>query len=114
MGRNHARNLLLGFLMTAIVASAAPLPSFAEGDAIFLQVGAFQKWEHATALRDQVAGVDPNAFIQEIKRGGRTLFRVRLGAFATYAEAEEVGRRLRAAGFDPWLATGDKLEGPIQ
>ncbi len=72
----------------------------AEARAFSVQVGAFSTEDRAEALRRELdgAGVDAGS-VQAAERGGRTIYRVRVGRFGGRAEAEAQARRLAALGY---------------
>jgi cell division protein FtsN len=66
-----------------------------------IQLGAFGTMVNASKVRDSVLGEFPGARIDPITVNGATLFRVRVGPFATGRDASEAEERLRARGFSP-------------
>ncbi len=68
--------------------------------AFSVQVAAFTSEARAGALRDQLEAAWPGARVQRADVGGRTLWRVRVGPYATRDEAEGEARRLAGAGYD--------------
>jgi rare lipoprotein A len=68
-----------------------PLPA---GTALTVQVGAFQSRERAESLLGSLVGDFPDAHIEEAE----PWFRVRIGTFASRAEAEALRQQLRKRG----------------
>lgn len=72
---------------TAETAKAAPARRFA------LQLGAFSQAGNAQAMMASVAKLGLNPELVESERGGKRMYQVRLGRFATSDEAEEYARK---------------------
>jgi cell division protein FtsN len=66
-----------------------------------VQLGAFGTMANAEKVRESVAADFPGARIDSITSKGKTLFRVRVGPFATGSEAADAEARLRTRGFSP-------------
>jgi cell division septation protein DedD len=73
-----------------------PRPSADGGWAI--QIGSFGSRENADRLERQLDGEGYPVFLMPVQSGGRTLHRVRVGPYSDRATANEVARRLAAAG----------------
>ena len=76
--------------------AAVPPPSAEGGWAI--QIGSFGSRDNADRLRRQLVGEGYPVFLMPVQSGGRTLHRVRVGPYGDRATANEVARRLAAAG----------------
>ena len=63
-----------------------------------VQVGAYASEAPAASLRDSLARAWPDARVQRAEVGGRSLWRVRVGNYATRQEADEAAKRLTASG----------------
>jgi cell division protein FtsN len=81
-------------------AAAAPV---AAGISYFVQAGAFGSAEEAQAQRARLAMLGLEASVSERQQNGRTMFRVRLGPFATQTEADAIGQRLQAQNVETAL-----------
>jgi cell division septation protein DedD len=76
-------------------AEKPPQPS-GNGEDLYIQVLATRQAEAAQALRDRLAGRDyPATILSSPDAQGRTMYRVRVGAFGTRIEAERVAVRLQ-------------------
>lgn len=82
-------------------APAPPPAAATRGIGVALQVGAFRRAEGAAAVRDKLAGEFPGVSVSPLTRGGSTLYRVRIGGFATEEELAATARALGAAGYPP-------------
>ena len=89
-----------------VIALAGGASRVAAGGAFTVQVAAFTTEDRARALRDQLEPRWPAARVQRAEVAGRTLWRVRVGPYATREEAERQARRLAGAGYDA-LVTGE-------
>ena len=67
--------------------------------AFAVQVGAFSAQEKALALQRELAGTGAEASVQQAEVGGRTIYRVRVGRFASSGEATATARRLARSGY---------------
>ncbi|PYM43826.1 MAG: septal ring lytic transglycosylase RlpA family lipoprotein [Candidatus Rokuibacteriota bacterium] len=67
--------------------------------AFAVQVGAFSAQDKALALQRELAGTGTEANVQQAEVGGRTIYRVRVGRFASSAEATATARRLAQGGY---------------
>lgn len=69
-----------------------------------IQVGAFTSHSSAVALRDRLQQRGFDAYIAESSKGGKPLFRVRVGRFLDKSAASQEVQRLRGSGFsDTWI-----------
>lgn len=84
-------------------AAATPATAAAAGISYFVQAGAFGSAEEAQAQRARLAMLGLDASVSERQQNGRTMFRVRLGPFATQAEADAIGQRLQAQNVETAL-----------
>ncbi len=89
-----------------VIALAGGASRAAPPGAFAVQVAAFTSQERAGALRDRLEPGWPAARVQRAEVAGRTLWRVRVGPYATREEAERQARRLAGAGYDA-LVTGE-------
>jgi len=67
--------------------------------AFAVQVGAFSAQEKALALQRELAGTGAEASVRQAEVGGRTIYRVRVGRFASSGEATATARRLARSGY---------------
>jgi rare lipoprotein A len=67
--------------------------------AFAVQVGAFSTQENALALQRELRGTGADANVQQAEVGGRTIYRVRVGRFASSGEADATARRLAKSGY---------------
>ena len=74
-------------------------PAAAARGTFAVQVAAFTSEARAGALRERLEGAWPGARVERAEVPGRTLWRVRVGRYATRAEAAAAAARLAAAGF---------------
>jgi hypothetical protein len=70
-------------------------------DGYVLQVASFSAMGNAQALKDKLSERLDRVFIQKFESDGRTLFRVRVGGFATIEESVEPKQVLVDAGYKP-------------
>lgn len=80
------------------------------GSGLFVQLGAFSSRKNASALRSQVAGAVPDTlpvFVQKIDRGGRSVYRVRLGPAKARDEVEFMVQSLKSAGYKDYKVMTD-------
>ncbi len=77
-------------------AAAAPADPFV----YFVQAGAFVKAEDAEQQRARLAMLGFSAKVLEREQSGRTVMRVRLGPLDNREEAEELQRKVEAAGIE--------------
>ncbi len=66
---------------------------------IFVQTGAFSKFENALRMRDRVYGIGPTQ-ISRFRVAGAELYRVRIGPLASVAMADATLRRVSSAGVE--------------
>jgi len=64
-----------------------------------VQAGSFATQDRAMALRDELDRAWPGTLVVPAEVGGRRLYRVRLGGFATRAEAQRTAEQLARAGY---------------
>jgi cell division septation protein DedD len=64
-----------------------------------VQLGSFSSKQNARQLADEVGGQGFPAFLTELDRSGKTLYRVRVGPRDTRAQATELAGRLKKAGY---------------
>ena len=67
--------------------------------AFAVQVGAFSARENALELQRELARTGADANIQQAELGGRTIYRVRVGRFASSDAAGATARRLAQSGY---------------
>lgn len=65
-----------------------------------MQAGAFTRPEEAEAQKAKLAIQGFTAKVMEREQNGRTVFRVRLGPNDTREAAEDLQRKIEAAGFE--------------
>jgi hypothetical protein len=70
-------------------------------DGFVLQVASFSAMGNARALKDKLSERIERVFIQKFEIDGRTLFRVRVGGFATIEQSVEPKQVLVDAGYKP-------------
>jgi rare lipoprotein A len=63
-----------------------------------VQLAAYASEATAVSLRDSLARSWPDARVQRTEVGGRSLWRVRVGNYATRREADDAAKRLTASG----------------
>jgi tetratricopeptide (TPR) repeat protein len=68
-----------------------------------VQVGAFETREAAMGLVERVKRSGHAPHIYDMRREGKQLYAVRVGIYQSKKEAEDVQRRLKAAGFDAFV-----------
>jgi cell division protein FtsN len=79
----------------ALAAAATP----ASNDARYiLQAGAFGASGDAEAVKAKIALLGLNARVESARIGGKTVYRVRMGPYATASELAEAKRKLAAGG----------------
>ena len=84
-------------------AASTPAPAAAAGaDAYvyFVQAGAFTRPEEAESQKAKLAIQGFTAKVMEREQNGRTVYRVRLGPNDTREAAEDLQRKIEAAGFE--------------
>ncbi len=86
----------------APAAASAPAPATAAADAYvyFVQAGAFTRPEEAETQKAKLAIQGFTAKVMEREQNGRTVYRVRLGPNDTREAAEDLQRKIEAAGFE--------------
>jgi cell division protein FtsN len=81
-------------------ASAPTAGAGADAYVYFVQAGAFTRPEEAEAQKAKLAIQGFTAKVMEREQNGRTVFRVRLGPNDTRESAEDLQRKIEAAGFE--------------
>ena len=81
-------------------AKAAAAANTAEPFIYFVQAGAFVKTEDAEQQRARLAMLGFSAKVLEREQSGRTVLRVRIGPLENREEAEELQRKVEAAGIE--------------
>ncbi|MCF8207673.1 MAG: SPOR domain-containing protein, partial [Methylotenera sp.] len=86
----------------APAAASTPAPATAAADAYvyFVQAGAFTRPEEAETQKAKLAIQGFTAKVMEREQNGRTVYRVRLGPNDTREAAEDLQRKIEAAGFE--------------
>lgn len=87
-------------------AKLPPAPGAAAGGWA-VQVGAFGSAETARKLVQDLGGDGFRAFVSPVNRGGKTLYRVRVGPAADRAGAEQLVPRLKARGLPATVVQND-------
>jgi peptidoglycan lytic transglycosylase len=64
-----------------------------------VQLGAYSSEAPALTLRDSLARAWPEARVQRAEVAGRSMWRVRVGNYASRREADEAAKRLAASGY---------------
>jgi len=72
-----------------------------------VQVGAFGSAETARKLVQDLGGAGYRAFVSPVNRGGKTLYRVRVGPAGDRAGAEQLVPRLKARGLPATVVQND-------
>lgn len=73
----------------------------------FWQVGAFGSEQEANRVRAELALMGVTSQVEPVRMdNGRTLYRVRVGPYASQQAAQTVRKRLQAAGYQPVLVRG--------
>lgn len=88
--------VILVRLRVIALSSAAPA---AQGGTFSVQAGSFTSEDRALALKQELERRWAGAFVARAEVGGRTFYRVRLGRFATRADAQRLAQRLAGAGY---------------
>jgi DedD protein len=83
----------------AAVAPPKPAPAAAGGDWI-VQLGSFGEEANARRVAQRAGTFGYKADVSSVKRGGQTLYRVRVGPQKTRAEADSAASALRAHGIN--------------
>ncbi len=88
---------------SAPVASDAPVPAASSG-AIAVQVAALSSRTDAEAIARRLSGKGYAAYVLETGAGGKSVYKVRVGNYASADEAERVKRRLaQEEKLKPWV-----------
>ena len=74
----------------------------------FVQAGAFTRTDDAEQQRARLAIMGHTAKVTEREQAGRTVYRVRMGPFATRGEADALQVRLQGAGVESQLVRVEK------
>jgi cell division septation protein DedD len=72
-----------------------------------VQVGAFGSTDTARKLVQDLSGAGYRAFVSPVNRGGKTLYRVRVGPTGDLAGAEQLVPRLKARGLPATVVQND-------
>jgi len=72
-----------------------------------VQVGAFGSADTARKLVQELSGAGYRAFVSPVNRGGKTLYRVRVGPEGDRASAEQLAPRLKARGLPATVVQND-------
>lgn len=83
-----------------------PAPSASAGGWA-VQVGAFGSADTARKLSQDLSSAGYRAFVSPVNRGGRTLYRVRVGPVGDRAGAEQLVPRLKARGLPVTVVRND-------
>ena len=83
-----------------------PAPD-AAGGGWAVQVGAFGSADTARKLTQELGGAGYRAFVSPVNRGGKTLYRVRVGPVGDRAGAEQLVPRLKARGLPTSVVQND-------
>ena len=85
--------------------AAAPAPTMRPGDVI-IQVFSSADEDQADKVRDRLVKGGQKAFLSPIDKGGRTMYRVRIGPFSSRDSAEKVAEKVRKEQrLDTWVTT---------
>jgi cell division septation protein DedD len=84
-----------------------PPAASASGGGWAVQVGAFGSPDTARKLVGDLNGAGYRAFVSPVNRGGRTLYRVRVGPQGDRAAAEQLVPRLKARGLPATVVQND-------
>ncbi|MCH8857532.1 MAG: SPOR domain-containing protein [Proteobacteria bacterium] len=85
---------------SATAAVTAPAAAAADAYVYFVQAGAFTRPEEAETQKAKLAIQGFTAKVMEREQNGRTVYRVRLGPNDTREAAEDLQRKIEAAGFE--------------
>jgi cell division septation protein DedD len=88
-------------------AEPKPRPASATGGGWAVQVGAFSAAETARKLVKDLGGAGYRAFVSPVSKGGKTLYRVRVGPEGDKAGAEQLAQRLKARGLPATVVQND-------
>jgi cell division septation protein DedD len=86
---------------------AAPAAEAGPGDVFLVQVGAFGSFDAARKLVAELQSAGYAAQVAPITRGGKTLYRVRVGPAAGRASARQMAERLQARGLPASVVESD-------
>jgi DedD protein len=82
-------------------------PTLTAGGGWAVQVGAFSAAETARKLVKDLGGAGYRAFVSPVRKGGKTLYRVRVGPEGDKAHAEQLAQRLKARGLPATVVQND-------
>jgi len=88
-------------------ADPKPPPALTASGGWAVQVGAFSAAETARKLVKDLGGAGYRAFVSPVSKGGKTLYRVRVGPVGDKAGAEQVAQRLKARGLPATVVQND-------
>jgi cell division septation protein DedD len=88
-------------------AEPKPPPALTAGGGWAVQVGAFSAAETARKLVKDLGGAGYRAFVSPVSKGGKTLYRVRVGPEGDKAGAEQLAQRLKARGLPATVVQND-------
>jgi len=71
-----------------------------QSGAFSVQVAAFTSEHRAAVLKDMLDRAWADTYVQRAEVGGQTVYRVRVGTYATRREAHRVAQHLAAAGYE--------------
>ena len=91
----------------ALPAEPPPPAAKAPAGGWAVQVGAFGSADTARRLVGDLNGAGYRAFVSPVNRGGKTLYRVRVGPEADRAGAEQLAPRLKARGLPATVVQND-------
>lgn len=108
-GRDPAA-ILMGAPTPGAAGSAPAKPGAAGPDLFvyFVQAGAYTRNDDAEQQKAKLALMGQNAKISEREQSGRTVYRVRIGPFATRDEADGLQVKLQEAGVEAQIVRVEK------
>ncbi len=68
--------------------------------AFSVQVASLTSEYRAVVLKNELVRAWPDAYVQRSDVGGRVVYHVRVGKYATRGEAQQLAQRVAAAGYD--------------
>ncbi|HEX9940807.1 MAG TPA: SPOR domain-containing protein [Thermoanaerobaculia bacterium] len=85
-------------------ASPAPVAPAVPKGSVVIQVFSSADRDQAERIRDRLAGGGYKVYLSPVERGGRTMYRVRLGPFGSRADAQVVADQVRKGyKLDTWV-----------
>jgi len=75
-------------------AAPSPTPALSDADGFVIQLGSYADQALATAKAEEYQRLGYHAFVSRAEVGERTVYRLRIGVYNSYQEAQEVGRLL--------------------